>query len=183
MDSALSWPSHDSLDLWWTALKSSLPSCETSSFDEIKHLSSVRNLRQSGRPFNIMSSEWPMLIVTVYVTHAFHILPFTENCCPAQRHFDSNGDELHLLHILWQGISNGQGQDSVLQVPMHAQAGMSTDWPAVFLQELLWVRQHFSQHHNFALKICSQCTRISVFKTAYIIFTFRRGYNYPFFKK
>lgn len=127
------WPSHGSFDLWGTALKSSLLSCETSSFDGIKHLSSIRNLSRSGCLFNIISSEWPMLIVAVYFTR-FTCLAFTEKCCPAQRHFDSNGDNLHLLHILWQGTSNRQGRDSVLQLPMHAQAGMWTDWPAVFLQ-------------------------------------------------
>lgn len=72
------WPSHDRFDLWGTALKSSLLSGETSSFDEIKHLSSLKTLSQSGCPFNIISSEWPMLIVAVYfytyVSHTCHSL-------------------------------------------------------------------------------------------------------------
>lgn len=55
----LGWPIHVSFDLWGTALKSSLPSCETSSFNEIKHLSSIRNPSQWGCPFNIILSNDP----------------------------------------------------------------------------------------------------------------------------
>lgn len=121
------WYSHDSFGLWESTPKIRFAISETSSFDEIKNLISIRNLSWNRWcPFSIIFSEWPMLIVTVYFT-CFTYLLFTEKCCPAQSHFDSNGDNLHLLDILWEGISNGQGQDRVLQLPVHAQAGVLTD--------------------------------------------------------
>ena len=177
--------SHDGFTPWGTTLKPSFLSCETSSFNEIKHLHSVRNLGQSGCSFNTIPSEGPMLIVAVcllytYVSHACHSLK------SAAQHRDIliAMETISIYHASFdEGSSNRQGQDGVVHLPVHAQAATSTAWPAVFLQWLLWPCQHSSRQHNFALKIHSWSTSICVFKMAYIVFTFRRSYNYPFFKK
>lgn len=114
----LTWPSHDRFDLWGTALKSSLLSGETSSSNEIKHLSSLKSLSQSGCPFNIISSEWPMLIAAVYfytyVSHTCHSLK------SAAQHRDVL-IAMGTISIYYTSFDKESPPGKDKTVPMHAQ--------------------------------------------------------------